>query len=193
MRLENESIHIIHYNGKIPFVIITPHCGYSTVYKTDFVIRDKTKLTSEILKKKPLNIGEIEEIWPGEDNVSAEWDGNTCILRLKDDKSYLYVSRNISRFNLQEGDEILKYKSPIGPNDVPYPYIQGKINTYLMMDDVYISNKDLTNELQIHKYEDEFYPYDFYYANQSNIQFKHFENKVIYKTNVKKEIMQMNK
>ena len=40
-----------------------------------------------------------------------------------------------------------KYWSPVGNNDVPYPFIIGKKNIYFMMEDMYVSREYLPKDL----------------------------------------------
>ena len=56
---------------------------------------------------------------------------------------YIYIGSEIYSFTTGNGKEnaIVKYISPIGNNDVPYPYaISGKY-TYLMIEDVILDNQ----------------------------------------------------
>jgi hypothetical protein len=127
----------------------------------------------------PIKTEEITELWQGKDEGK---EGTTYILKLKDN-SYLFVCHDISSFQLCENDEIMDYKSPIVHN-FPFPYIIGKINTYLMFSGVYINNTELINLLQSKKYDNPFYPYEYYYENMNNhqiIQFKHFDKTIIHK------------
>ena len=52
---------------------------------------------------------------------------------------YIYIGWKIYEF--KTNDEIIKYVSPIGNSDVPYPYTIGTKNTYLMIEDIY-GNED---------------------------------------------------
>ena len=79
-----------------------------------------------------------------------EFDGNTILVKLSD-KRYIYIGDGISEFTSLH--KIVDYQSPVGNNDVPYPYaIDEKDNYYLMLESVIIHFK---------KKEDD--PYEKYY------------------------------
>ena len=67
----------------------------------------------------------------------------------------MYIGNKIYEFKTK--DEIVDYMSFVGNSDVPYPYAIGTENTYLMIEDVFIPNK----ELKVFGNED---PYEIYYA-----------------------------
>jgi hypothetical protein len=54
----------------------------------------------------------------------------------------MFIGMNIKTFSL-ENDEIINFISPVGNNDVPYPFAIGKKNTYFFFEDTYIDNKYL--------------------------------------------------
>ena len=56
----------------------------------------------------------------------TKFDGNTILLLVNN--NYIYISDNIQKFKIN--DEIIKYYSFIGNNDVPYPMAIGKKNIY---------------------------------------------------------------
>uniref|UniRef100_A0A6C0C961 Uncharacterized protein n=1 Tax=viral metagenome TaxID=1070528 RepID=A0A6C0C961_9ZZZZ len=76
------------------------------------------------------------------------------------DNEYIYIGSEIFSFNTI--DKIIDYVSPVGNNDVPYPYaIDNNGNYYLL-----IENVILKGEI---KYED---PYNYYYEH-ANITTDH--------------------
>jgi len=56
----------------------------------------------------------------------TKFDGNTILLLVNN--NYIYISDNIQKFKIN--DEIIKYYSFVGNNDVPYPLAIGKKNIY---------------------------------------------------------------
>lgn len=77
-------------------------------------------------------------------------DGNTVVIHLKE-SNYMFVSRDIWKFDVTDGDEILEYFSPTGNSYVPYPYAVGVNNTYLLAEIKdgscpFIKNEDLINK-----------------------------------------------
>ena len=81
------------------------------------------------------------------------FDGNSMLFQLPDG-SYVNIGGCIKAFKPLNGDVIRHYVSPVGNNDVPYPYAVGDKYTYLLAEDVRIPNAALGNG------ED---PYDFFY------------------------------
>lgn len=61
--------------------------------------------------------------------VGSKFDGNSILLHL-DDLRYVYIGSEIYEFTAKE--EITKYYSPIGNNDVPYPVAISKNYIYFM-------------------------------------------------------------
>lgn len=65
---------------------------------------------------------------------SAPHPGNTILLHLGDSQ-YIYVGETIKYLDLG-GDIIGGYMSPIGNNDVPYPFAVSATHIYLLLDNV---------------------------------------------------------
>ena len=80
--------------------------------------------------------------------------GNSILIKLSKHK-YISIGWKVEEFKTE--DEIVKYVSPIGNSDVPYPYAIGTKYTYLMIENIYIENEFL----KIYGNED---PYDVYYG-----------------------------
>ena len=68
----------------------------------------------------------------------ARFNGNSILLHLKENQ-YLFIGHEMYQFTTQ--DEIIKFCSPIGNNDVPYPFAQSKENVYFMLDQKFIPQK----------------------------------------------------
>ena len=80
------------------------------------------------------------------------FDGNTILLKLEKNK-YMFICYEIFTFDSFYG--IKEFVSPVGNNDVPYPYaIDKQNNYYLLINDVVFNLTD--------KVED---PYRYYYDN----------------------------
>jgi hypothetical protein len=78
----------------------------------------------------------------------AKFDGNSILLEIKK-KSYVYIGSEI--FAFKTDNDITDYVSPVGNNDVPYPYaIDSEMNYYLMIENVKL--KILTNQEDPYKY-----------------------------------------
>ena len=77
-----------------------------------------------------------EKITGYKSTPSNKTKGNSILFQVKSDREkqykYIYVGSEIYSFYTKE--KIEKYYSPIGNNDVPYPYAISKSNVYLMVE-----------------------------------------------------------
>ena len=88
-----------------------------------------------------------------------KFDGNSILLNISNNK-YIYICDIIQEFTSYS--KIIKFVSPVGNNDVPYPYaVDDKNNTYLFSENLCINNKTHNNKFNINKKYDN--PYDYYY------------------------------
>lgn len=81
-----------------------------------------------------------------------DFDGNTILLHINTN-TYLFIGSEI--FFFESFYPIKKYVSPVGNNDVPYPYAVDELNNYYLL----IENVVMRDETRT--LED---PYDVYYA-----------------------------
>lgn len=114
--------------------------------------------------KSPLN--EMTEFSGGH---GSDFDGNTILIKLSAHE-YIFVGGKICQF--KTADEIVEYMSHVGNSDVPYPYAVGKNKTYLMIEDVYLNNKDIDFEKDV---------YTQYYANDAKLKSYEFKSTVLHK------------
>jgi hypothetical protein len=166
-----ENIYFTHDNGNRPFKVV--------INKVDKVIdvfcRDEekfnehydnlveydqkvytTKYSTYFIGKSPKN--SMTEFSGG---YGKKFDGNSMLVKLSrsnTSKAYLYIGREI--FTFRTIHDIEQYVSPVGNNDVPYPYaIDTCGNYYLLGEEVILSKNDLNKEL-FNRYDD---PYHIYY------------------------------
>jgi hypothetical protein len=143
-----------HDNYGRPYKVVINYDNFVSVYKND---------TNETLFNKKVNkvfVGKspINEMTKFSGGHGKDFDGNSFLLELDDD-SYQHIGRDIFTFNSY--NKIVKYVSPIGNNDVPYPYaIDSDGNIYLLIEDVVLINTNQFKQLNTTKYDD---PYDYYY------------------------------
>lgn len=141
--------YLTHNNEARPYkVVITDK--YIRISKTDTPYKEinyKIPAYKAIgYNKYILTIPNYLEVFIGKSqDTKYSYDGNTILVRINKNK-YMYIGETIYEFSLKN-DEILSYNSPVGNNDVPYPYAVGKYNTYLMLDKVYISNSFLNKSM----------------------------------------------
>ena len=89
----------------------------------------------------------------------TQFDGNSILLHLKDNL-YVSIGSEIYTFTTEPGCRIIKYLSPVGNNDVPYPFaLDDHDNCYLMIEDVVVKNIP-------QKYHDTDEQYIYYYDSK---------------------------
>lgn len=157
--------YFIHDNGGRPFLVhINPNDV--SIYKIpkdnhNDDENDSKKLYTELVKKynpKQVLVGKSPKnditIYSG--GYDKIFDGNTILLELKDNE-YIFIGWNILSFKPK--NKIVKYISPVGNSDVPYPYaIDNKGMYYLLIENIIITS--VPNE-----YKND--PYTYYYNNKS--------------------------
>jgi hypothetical protein len=79
------------------------------------------------------------------------FDGNSILLKISSNR-YVFIGSEVYEFST-DNDNITKYYSPVGNNDVPYPFAYGDKNIYFMLDRKFVSynkapilnNRDITD------------------------------------------------
>jgi hypothetical protein len=164
------DIYLIHDNGGLPFSVMIDEqnkraivkiydydSNYETSSKEEPVILD-TKFERYFLG------GPLSEKMKREGGYNFEW-GNSILLHIKDDE-YIEIGYRIYAFTSQY--LIIEYISPIGNNDVPYPYAKSAHETFLMIEDAVLDNDALKVEAE--KYPEQAYcPYRLYYRHGEHI------------------------
>lgn len=139
--------YLIHDNGGRPFKVIINSSNVE-IYKES----DDDKYVDLILR-----ITECERILIGDDPICCSnraeeqlpddfYLGNSILLHIKNN-TYIYIGMTIYQF--ESKDYITTYVSPIGNNDVPYPYAVGQKFTYLMEEHKYIENYLIWDPYQV--------------------------------------------
>jgi hypothetical protein len=141
----------IYDNGDEPFDV-SDDGQQVIVYKQEFVTETADFGRSEKLLEIPYTkifIGDNDLCLP---RYLAKGDakGNSILLQVSN--TYLFIGYKIFTFEVEEGDEIVSYYSPVGNNSVPYPYAIGKKNTYLLIEEVYVPNDVLDLSLSLDVY-----------------------------------------
>ena len=121
----------IHDNGNCPFTVVD-----NKKEKRVTIFKETGKKVKEF---KYLNF------WSGSSASKAfgEWAPGNTVLIQKDTTTFVSVIRDIQEFQLEKGDDVVTYMSPIGNNDVPYPYIIGKTYVYLLLEAVILPKEVL--------------------------------------------------
>jgi hypothetical protein len=129
-KAKGAKTYMIHDNYAVSF-IVDVSAGKAIVYNAtyDNAPFQKAGVKKEIAYKK---------IWIGDNLLGdkgyakkGQYKGNSLLLEISGGK-YIYVGHMMMEFSLQPGDTVVQYYSPVGNNDVPYPYIMGKDFVYFM-------------------------------------------------------------
>lgn len=134
--------YYIHDNGSRPFMVV--------IDKTRVYVYKKTDIEKDNYEKI-LDI-KVKEIFIGKDSINKNFNGNSILLQLTNTK-FMCITESIFEFELEKGDEIVKYFSEVGNSDVPYPVLLGKNNFYSMIDKTYGSRDDFPSDYKISDYE----------------------------------------
>lgn len=148
--------YITHDNGGRPFKVIINDNDVS-VYNNE---------TNEFLFEK-----NVEKVFIGKSPKNKmttfsgghgkKFDGNSILLKIND-YTYQFIGESIFTFNTYE--EIIDYVSPVGNNDVPYPYALDSVgNIYLLLEGVVLINTEQFKTL-FEEYDD---PYFYYYDHHT--------------------------
>ena len=166
-QINNNIEYFTHHNRARPYKVVISRVPISKdTYSTHVNIYKSLDETQENYNYLVFDISP-QQIFIGKSVKSKttefsggygdEFDGNSILLKVSD-TTYIYVGENIKLFHTIH--PIISYHSPVGNNDVPYPYvIDSSNNYYLIIEDVIIKS---TPELQKILLDDEL-PYDYYY------------------------------
>lgn len=140
----------IHDNGSRPFIVyIDKSSKTAEIFKQHYNLEKEKYDEPELIKTV-----KFKEAWIGSDPKEfgsifeiGRIKGNSILLELANNE-YMYIGSEIYTFKLLPGDTPEKYYSPIGNNDVPYPYLIGKTHTYFVLEKQIVPNEwlDLTRE-----------------------------------------------
>ena len=130
-KVKGAKTYMIHDNYSVPFIVDVT-ASKATVFKTTF--EDNKEFKKAGVHKEIA----YKQIWIGDNMLGGKYypkkgvyKGNSILIQAASGK-YVYVGHKMMEFSLQPGDMVVKYNSPVGNNDVPYPSIVGKDFIYFM-------------------------------------------------------------
>ena len=153
-----------HWNYARPF-LVTVIDNYISVYTEE----SYNKIIGSTYSEQPFLTFNVSKIFIGKSPLNTmtnfsggygvKFDGNSILLELSEHK-YVYIGNIVYSFETDE--ELISYVSPVGNNDVPYPYAVGQSGKfYLMIENV------ILEPMVFEKGED---PYKFYYTASKFLQ-----------------------
>lgn len=124
-----KKYYITHDNGGRPFLV--------RIFEDTIDIYENAYDEKNTIWNYYKTINGYEKIFIGKSLINdmtkfscgygKSFDGNSILVKLKNNL-YVHIGNIIGIFILKN-DEIIKYVSPVGNNDVPYPYAVGKNST----------------------------------------------------------------
>jgi len=128
------KIYNIHDNGNVSYMVEDRSKEKRAIVYTSIGNDDTGTYTigPQIHNIKYMNI------WLGDNAVSKLYGdfekGNTILMQTEKNKYVVICRQTIYSFSLDAGEEVSKFIAPIGNNDVPYPYLVGTKNVYLLLE-----------------------------------------------------------
>lgn len=180
-QLQNsKKYYFIHDNGGRPYLVY--------IYKSDVYIykfdeekyyldsdclsrKDKnnkwiyTKLVKKYIKPVNIFIGKSHENYEISKLSGAygdEYDGNSILLHINkkgNKNTYVLIGKGINQFTIN--DSIQKFYSPVGANNVPYPFAYGNKNLYFLVSNKYLPYKHIDMDDKLKNME----PIDVYWGD----------------------------
>ncbi len=158
--------YLTHDNGGRSF------CVYISQEQNDVLIyKSKSEENNKDIKNFSELVGKYkpQKVFIGKSPLSKQtifsgghgpcFDGNSILLKM-DKKKYIFIGTEIYSFTSE--NEIVSFVSPVGNNDVPYPYaIDTKGNFYFLFNEYAVLKID-----DVSKHGD---PYDYLYFVTGNI------------------------
>jgi hypothetical protein len=158
----------IHYNGDTPFKV---------QINENLVDIYSNHGSTPLLKRnaKTIFIGEspVNKMTTFSGGHGSDFLGNSILLEL-DDNQYEFIGKNI--FSFTSLAPVILFVSPVGNNDVPYPYaIDVDGNTYLLIEDVVLLKGGGGEEDPYSYYYNKYVMGDFY-IDEDNYRFTYCTN-----------------
>lgn len=158
-QVNNQVEYYTHNNYSRPYKVVIINNTQVNVYKSSNEDdEDYNKLVLDICPQQ-IFVGKSikNKMTDFSGGHGAEFDGNSILLKVNE-SSCIYIGEKIMLFHTL--NPIISYHSPVGNNDVPYPYaVDSANNNYLIIEDVIVkSSPELQNYLDNDKI-----PYEYYY------------------------------
>lgn len=164
--MDCNNIYYIHDNYGRPFKVIINKKNVK-IYKeieTDLNEKNKYEQNSFLsFDAKEIFIGKspLNNMTKLNGAYGPRCDGNTILINACDN-IYVFISSVIVKFEAH--GKIIEYVSPVGNNDMPYPYaVDEYSNTYLLIEGVVIKNNPTVSKQMFEYTKSGEDPYTYYY------------------------------
>jgi hypothetical protein len=159
-QVNNQTEYFTHNNYFRPYKVVIINNIQVNVYKSSNEDdEDYNKLVLDICPQQ-IFVGksQLNKMTEFSGGHGDQFDGNSILLKVND-TSCIYIGKKIMLFHTI--NPVVSYHSPVGNNDVPYPYaVDSGNNYYLIIEDVIVKSG---SELQNYLDNDET-PYEYYYG-----------------------------
>ena len=154
LNINNYQEYNTHSNYDHPYKVIINNNNLVRVFKSDKCILNVFP-QKVFIGKAGASFNKVKSLVLKEPD--AHFDRNTILLQMND-TTYIYIGCKIMSFNTNY--QIISYNSPVGNNDVPYPYaVDSQNNYYLMIEDIILKNTNDVINFLINSND----PYEYYY------------------------------
>lgn len=156
-----------HYNGSRPFNVEIINSRFDK-YIVKVEANDKTKYSNTFYASECFigksHLCKMTEFSGGHGD---SFDGNSILIKIGEFQ-YIFICNKIYKFYTMF--PIISYLSPIGNNDLPYPYaILSNGDICLLLENVILKNSSKMQEYMLNVSDD---PYKYYYLNSKISNYK---------------------
>jgi hypothetical protein len=124
--------YLVHHNYSRPFMVVINGNNVKIYKPVDQMSDDYSKLVKEYKKTQKVFVGKSSiksEMAKRARGHGKKFDGNTILIEVSKGR-YCFVGHIVYEFSTKE--DIVKYESPVGNNDVPYPIAYGEKYLYFL-------------------------------------------------------------
>lgn len=151
LNINDYQEYYTHSNGSRPYKIIIYNNNLVRVFKSDNCILNIFPQQIFVGKSDKNKMTEYSDAY------GVSFDGNTILLKMND-TTYIYIGGKM--FSFTAINPIVSYHSPVGNNDVPYPYaIDSEKKYYLLIENVVLNSSKELEDYIINNND----PYEYYY------------------------------
>jgi hypothetical protein len=142
LKVKGEKSYLIHSNGARPYIVYVSPKKVTAFFREYDSTRDKYDETKKVVDTEYDNvfIGDNEDNLQHYDSFKGQDPGNTILIHTKNN-DYIFIGDDIYSFSTPNDEKITHYYSPLGNNDVPYPFAVSNNYTYFMLDKVKLPNQ----------------------------------------------------
>ena len=172
---ESYKTYYIHDNMFIPYYVniyknkievFKYNIKKHNIFNEEFSTKLNKKQKDNYIKMPYFNKIKFEKIFIGksvDDNITfgmdigKNYDGNTILIKI-DKNNYIYIG-NYDSYSFKTDDNIIKYYSSIGSNDVPYPVAIGEKYVYFLVEKTYVLKTLFKKNSKESEYINDYYEY----------------------------------